>query len=77
MAKSPTHPGREYGVGYTASGAPYIQSAQTGNFWLVAWDTLIKQALSEGLDNELEELTPVILDPTGRPYPRSKRDAPP
>lgn len=48
------------------NGLPIIQSNQTGNFWLISWDTLVRLALCEGI--ERNDISKLPKKPTTIPF---------
>ena len=68
QAANPLIRSRSFELCLLANGSPCIQSNQSGNFWLIGWDTLIRMAISEGIEREVKHKhRPMLVDVTGRP----------
>jgi hypothetical protein len=65
QAANPQAPQKTFEISIGGNGAPVIQSNQTGNFWIIGWDTLIKLALAEGVERMKEPPKPKLIVPGG------------
>ena len=46
--------GKSYELSTSMNGAPMVQSNQTGRWFALTWDDIIKMALEAGIDKEKE-----------------------
>lgn len=52
VGKSGTQ-GKVFRLSVGPTGAPIIQSGQTGQFWMISWDRLVNLAIAEGIETPI------------------------